>query len=59
MGNLEVEDNNKEEDLVMEEANSYVITVDIQEIFPKITKVLQKHVRIANNLIILLNSVRN
>ena len=55
-----VEDNNKEEDyLVMEDTKSYVITVDIQDISPYISKVLQKHVPIGNHLITLLNSVCN
>ena len=37
---LEVEDNNKDEDLVEEEAQIYVITVGIHDIFPEIIKVL-------------------
>ena len=37
---LEVKDNNKEEDLVEEEAKLYVIIVGIQDIFPEIVKVL-------------------
>ena len=40
VGILEIEDNNQEEDLVTEEAKSYVIIVGSQEIFPKIVKVL-------------------
>ena len=37
---LEVEDNNKDEDLVEEEAQSYVIIVGSHEIFSDIIKVL-------------------
>ena len=59
MGILEVEDNNKEEDLVREEAKSYVIIASIQDIFPKIVKVLWKIVHIVKHLITLLNNVRN
>ena len=43
VGILEVKDNNKEEDLVEEEAKLYVIIVGIQEIFPEIVKVLRKN----------------
>ena len=39
---LEIEDNNKEEDLVKEEAKSYVINVGCQDILTKIVKVLWK-----------------
>ena len=59
MENLEVEDNKKEEDLVGEEAKSYVITVGSHDIFLEISKVLQNHVHSVNHLITLLNSVRN
>ena len=37
---LEVEDNNKDEDLVEEAAQIYVIIVGIHDIFPEIIKVL-------------------
>ena len=40
VGILEVEDSNKEEGLVEEEANSYVIIVGIEDILPEIVKVL-------------------
>ena len=39
MGTLQVKDNNKEEDLVEEEAKLYVIILGIQGTFPKILKV--------------------
>ena len=57
MGTLEVEDNNKEEDLVKEEAKLYVIIVGNQETFPEIVKVLQKIVHIVKHLITLSNNV--
>ena len=53
MGNLEIEDNNQEEDLVEEEAKLYAIIVDNQNIFPEIVKVLQKLVDIVKHLITL------
>ena len=57
---FEVEDNNKEEeDLVMEEAKSYVTIVENHDIFLGTVRTLQRHVRILNPLIILLNSVHN
>ena len=56
---LEVEDNNKEEDLVKEEAKSYVIIAGSQDIFPKIFKVLWKLIHTVKHLITLLNSVHN
>ena len=55
---FEVDDDNKEEEnLVEEEAKSYVITVGNQEMFLKISKVLEKHAHIVKNLITMLNSV--
>ena len=57
LGTLEVKDKNKEEYLVEEEANSYVIIVGNQDIFPKIVKVLRKIVHIVKHLITLSNSV--
>ena len=57
VGNLEVKESNKEEDLVEEEAKPYVIIVSIQDIFPEIVKVLRKIVHIVNNLITLSTSV--
>ena len=42
LGILEVEDSNKEEDLVMEETKSYAIIVENHDIFPEIVKVLKK-----------------
>ena len=39
---LEVEDNNKEEDLVKEEAKSYVIIVGIHDIFLRFSKSCEK-----------------
>ena len=57
--NLEVEDNNKEEDLVEEEAKSYVIIVGIQDTLLEIVKVLQKNVHIVKHLITLSISVRS
>ena len=59
MKTLEVEDNNKYEDLVEEEAQSYVIIMGSHDIFPEIIKVLWKIVHIVNHLITLLNSVHN
>ena len=57
---FKAEDNNKEEkDLVVEEAKSYVITMGIQDIFPDISNVLQRHVHIGKHLITLLNSICN
>ena len=56
---LEVEDNNKDEDLVEEEAQIYVIIVGSHDIFLEIIKVLWKIVHIVNHLITLLNSVCN
>ena len=56
---LEVEDNNKDEDLVEEEAQSYVIIVGSHDIFPEIIKVLWNIVHIVKHLITLLNSVCN
>ena len=56
---LDVEDNNKEEDLVGEEAKSYVIIVGSHDIFPKIAKVLRKIVHTIKIFITLLNSVHN
>ena len=56
---LEVEENNQEEDLVKEQAKSYVIIVGSQDIFPEIVKVLRKIVHIVKHLITLLNSVRS
>ena len=50
---LEVEDNNKEEDMVKEEAKLYVIIVGSQDTFPEIVKVLQKIVHIVKHLITL------
>ena len=57
VGTLEVEENNKEVDLVEEEAKLYVIIVGNQEIFPEIVKVLQKIVHIVKHLITLSNNV--
>ena len=54
---LEVEYNNKEEDLVEEEVKSYVIIVGNQDIFPEIVKFLQKIVHIVKHLTTLSNSV--
>ena len=50
-----VKDNNNKEgdDLVEEEAKSYVITVGSQDIFLDISTVLQKHVCIVKHLITL------
>ena len=59
VGILEVEDNNQEEDLVEEEAKSYVIIMGIHDIFPEIVKVLQKIVHIVKHLITLSNSFHN
>ena len=56
---LEVEDNNKEEDLVEEEAKSYVIIVGNQKILINIVKVLRKFVHIVKHLITLSNSVHS
>ena len=57
---FEVKDNNKEEeDLVMEEAKSYVTIVENHDIFLGTVRALQRHVRIAKPLIILLNNVHN
>ena len=56
---LEVQDNNQEEDLVEEEAKSYVIIMGSQDIFPDIVKVLWKIVHIVKNLITLSSSARN
>ena len=56
---LEVDDNKKKEDLVKEEAKSYVIIVGIEDIFPEIFKVLRKHVHTVNHLITLSNNVHN
>ena len=56
----EAEDNNKEEeDLVEEEARSYVITVVNQDTFLEIVQVLRRHVHTVKNLTTLLNCVRN
>ena len=59
VGILEVEDNNKEEDLVEEEAKSYVIIMDNQDTLPKIAKVLRRNVHTVKHLNALLNNVRN
>ena len=40
VGTLEAKDNNKEEDLVEEEAKSYIIIVGIQDVFPDVVEVL-------------------
>ena len=57
---FEVEENNKEEeDLVMEEAKSYVTIVDNQEILLETVQALKRDVCILNPLIILSNSVRS
>ena len=59
-GIFEAEDNNKEEeDLVMEEAKSYAIIVDNQEILPRIVRTLQRHVHITKLLIVSLSNVRS
>ena len=52
-GNFRGRDINQEEDLVKEEAKSYVIIVGNQDIFPEIVKVLQKLVHIVKHLITL------
>ena len=49
----------KEEDLVIEEAKSYVTIMDNQNIFIGTVQTLQRHVRIVNPLIILSDSVCN
>ena len=54
---LEVKGNNKEEELVKDEAKSYVIIMCIQYICPEIVKVLWKIIHIVNHLIRLSNSV--
>ena len=54
---IKVED--KEEVLVMEEAKSYVIIVDNQEILTGTVVSLKIHVLIANPFIIMSNSVHN
>ena len=55
---FDVEDNNKEEeDLVKEEAKSYVTIVGIQDTFLKISKVLRKRVHIVKHSTTLLNNV--
>ena len=59
METLEVDENNKEEDLVKEEAKSYVIIVGSHGTFPDILKVMRKHVHIVKHSIKLLNSVCN
>ena len=52
VGILEVRDNNKEDDLVEEEAKSYVITVDNQDTLLDIVQVLQRRVHIVKHFII-------
>ena len=54
---FEAKVNKEEENLIVEEANSFVISVGSQDIFLDISKVLQKHVHIVKHLITLLNSV--
>ena len=59
VGNLELKDSNQEEDLVEEEAKLYVIIVGIQDIFPEISKVLQKIIHVVKNFITLSNNVHS
>ena len=54
---LEAED--KEEDLVVKEAKSFVITMDNLDIFLEIALILHRHVHIANHWITLLKNVHN
>ena len=59
MENLEAKENNKEEDLVEEEAKAYVIIMGSQDIFPEIVKFLWKLVHIVKHLITLSNTICN